>query len=185
MGTHFTALVNHNLDEREIYTLPDLLNKNWSAVEQFSPIVEGYPAPGRAPAKWEWSKRNGDFSLEKLRANETAALAGPEFDGRASKYVLSVDHIAKWSWFLDDQQLRDKIRNVCRHIASMLGSTQIVYVPCGFLKPEGVRSLMYEGKTVEDMLNWLHENCGPPAQSFESIQPEDLENFYYVENLRG
>jgi hypothetical protein len=112
-------------------------------------------------------------------------LAGPEFDGHASKYVLSVDHIAKWSWFLEDQQLRDRIRNVCRHIASVLGSNQIIYVPCGFLKPEGVRSLMYEGKTVEDMLNWLHENCGPPAQSFESIQPEDLENFYYVENLRG
>ena len=52
MGTHFTALVNHNLDEREIYTLPDLLNKNWSEVEQFSPIVEGYPAPGRAPQQW-------------------------------------------------------------------------------------------------------------------------------------
>jgi hypothetical protein len=49
------------------------------------------------------------------------------------------------------------------------------------LKPEGVRSLMYEGKTVENMVDWLYENCGQPAQSFESISPEDLENFYYID----
>jgi hypothetical protein len=30
---------------------------------------------------------------------------------------------------------------------------------------------MYEGKTVEDMVDWLYENCGQPAQSFESISP--------------
>jgi hypothetical protein len=35
---------------------------------------------------------------------------------------------------------------------------------------------MYEGKTVENMVDWLYENCGQPAQSFESISPEDLEN---------
>jgi hypothetical protein len=63
----------------------------------------------------------------------------------------------------------------------VLGSDQIVYVPRGFLKPEGVRSLMYEGKTVENMVDWLYENCGQPAQSFESISPEDLENFYYID----
>ena len=32
MGTYFTAVVNHNLDEHEIYTLPDLLNSTWHAV---------------------------------------------------------------------------------------------------------------------------------------------------------
>src|SRR5215204_5968246 len=33
---------------------------------------------------------------------------------------------------------------------------------------------MYEGKTVENMVDWLYENCGQPAQSFESISPETL-----------
>ena len=40
---------------------------------------------------------------------------------------------------------------------------------------------MYEGKTVENMVDWLYENCGQPAESFESISPEDLENFYYID----
>ena len=181
MGTHFTALVNHNLDEGEIYNLPDLLNRTWANVEQFLPVIEDYPAPGRAPSKWEWSKRDCVFSIEKLRANETAMLVGNEFDGWASKHVFSLTHIAKWSWFLEDQQVRNKLRNVCSHVASALGSTQIVYVPSGFLKPEGVRSLMYEGKTVEEMIDWLYQNCGQPAQSFESIEPEDLANFYYID----
>ena len=46
MGTQFTALVNHNLDEGDLYTLSDLLNKTWADVEQFLPILEGCPAPG-------------------------------------------------------------------------------------------------------------------------------------------
>jgi hypothetical protein len=40
---------------------------------------------------------------------------------------------------------------------------------------------MYEGTTVENMVDWLYEICGQPAQSFESIKPEDLENFYYID----
>ena len=182
MGTHFTAIVNHNLDEGDVYNLPDLLNSTWPNVEQFLPVIEGYPAPGRAPSKWEWSKRDCVFSIEKLRANETAMLVGNEFDGWASKHVFSLTHIAKWSWFLEDQQVRNKLRNVCSHVASALGSNQIVYVPSGFLKPEGVRSLMYEGKTVEEMIDWLYQNCGQPAQRFESIEPEDLANFYTSTN---
>ena len=181
MGTHFTALMNHNLNEREVYDLPDLLNRTWAKVEQFLPVIEGYPAPGRAPSKWEWSTRDSEFSIEKLRANHTAMLDGNEFGGSASKYVFSLDHAARWSQFLEDEHVRTKLRNVSLHVASVLGSDQIVYVPCGFLKPEAVRSLVYEGKTVEDMVDWLYENCGQPAQSFESIQPEDLENFYYID----
>ena len=57
----------------------------------------------------------------------------------------------------------------------MLGSDQIVYVPRGFLKSERVRNVMDQGKTVENMVDWLYENCGQPAQqSFESILPEEL-----------
>ena len=181
MGTHFTALVNHNLHEREIYSLPDVLNRTWAEVEQFLPIIEGYPAPGIALRKWEWSKRDHAFSIERLRANETVMLEGNEFDGSASKHVFHLGHAARWSWFLEDQQVRTKLRHVSLHIASVLGSDQVVYVPSGFLMPEAVISLMYEGKTVEDMIDWLYENCGRPAQSFESIQPEDLANFYYID----
>lgn len=181
MGTHFIALMNHNLDEREVYDLPELLNRTWVKVEQFLPVMEGYPAPGIAVRKWEWSKRDRAFSIERLRANQTAMLDGNEFGGSASKHVFSLDHAARWSQFLEDQQIRIKLRKVSLHVASVLGSDQIIYVPCGFLKPEAVRSLMYEGKTVEDMIDWLYENCGRPAQSFESIQPEDLANFYYID----
>ena len=42
MGTYFTAVVNHNLDEHNIYTLPDLLNSTWHTVEHVLPI-EGSP----------------------------------------------------------------------------------------------------------------------------------------------
>jgi hypothetical protein len=93
---------------------------------------------------------------------------------------------ARWWSFLSDQTVRDKLRTVCRHTASVLGSNQILYLPSGFLKPEGAIGLIYEGKAVEE-IDWLLENCGPPVQSIESIYRGDLEswnaNGYYIERL--
>lgn len=183
MGTDFTAVVNHNLDERHIYNLPDLLNSTWSKVEPLLPIMEGYPAPGTSPSKWKWSERNGVFSVRKLWNNETTKLEGYEFNGFASKYVFRVCHAVGWSTFLEDQATRSKVRQVCQHIASMLGAHEIVYLPSGFLKPEAAISLMYEGKTVEDMIDWLLENCGPPAQSVDSFNFEKLDDWYYIEKI--
>ena len=183
MGTDFTAVVNHNFDERQIYNLPDLLNRTWPKVEPLLPIIEGYPAPGTPPRKWEWSERDGGFSATRLLNNETVILEGDEFHGFVSKHVFSVCHAVRWATFLEDQTTRSKVRQVCQHIASVLGANQIIYLPSGFLKPEGAIGLMYEGKAVEDMIGWLLENCGPAAQSVDSFDFEELENWYYIEKI--
>ena len=69
----------------------------------------------------------------------------------------------------------------------MLGSNQIIYLPDGFLRPEGAIDLMYEGKAVEEMIDWLLENCGPPVQNIESIYRGELESWnsdgYYIERV--
>ena len=181
MGTNFTAVVNHNFDERQIFNLPDLLNRTWPKVEPLLPILEGYPAPGLPPRKWEWSERDGGF--RRLSTQETARLESYEFSGIVSKHVFRVCHAVRWSTFLEDHIVRGKLRQVCQHIASVLGSNQIVYLPNGFLKPEAAIGLMYEGKAVEDMINWLLENCGPAAQSVDSFDFEELENWYYIEKI--
>jgi hypothetical protein len=183
MGTHFTAVVNHNLDERHIYDLPDLLNRMWPKVEPLLPIMEGYPAPGFPPSQWKWSERYGVFSVRKLWNDDTAMLENYEFNGFASKHVFRVSHAVRWSTFLEDRTTRSKLRQVCQHIASVLGGNQIVYLPSGFLKPEAAIGLMYEGKTVEDMIEWLIENCGPPAQSVDSFDFEELDKRYYIEKI--
>ena len=47
--------------------------------------------------------------------------------------------------------------------------------------------LMYEGKALEEMNEWLLENCGPPIQDIEPIYRGELEswnaNGYYIERL--
>ena len=182
MGTHFTAVVNHNFDERHLFNLPDLLNGTWPKVEPLLPIMEGYPAPGIPPRKWEWSRRDSGFN-RLWTTQHTAALESYEFSGIVSKHVFRVCHGVRWSTFLKDQTVRSKLRKVCQHLASVLGSDQIVYLPNGFLKPEGAISLMYEGKGVKDMVDWLRENCGPAAQSVDSFRDEELENWYYIEKL--
>lgn len=187
MGTEFTAVLNHNLKEDHIHTLPDLLNASWSDVEQLSPVIEGYPAPGSSPDKWQWREGECGFSLEKLRDHDTIMIVGHEFHGSVSKRVFRLCHGVRWSSFLTEQTVRDKLRRVCRHIASVLGSNQVIYLPSGFLKPEGAIGLMYEGKAVEEMIEWLLENCGRPVQSIESIYRGELESWnadgYYIESV--
>jgi hypothetical protein len=70
-------------------------------------------------------------------SNDTARLDGYEFDGIVSKNMLRVCHALKWSRFLEDEAVRNKAGQVCRHVASMFGANRIVYLPSGFLKPEG------------------------------------------------
>jgi len=187
MGTDFTAVVNHNLDEHDIHTLPDLLNTTWHTIEHILPIIEGYPVSGSSPAKWQWSEYHGGFSFERLLNHNTISVNGHEFHGCASDRVFRVSHGVRWRSFLTDQVVRDKLRSVCRHLASVLGSNQIIYLPSGFYKPEGAISLMYEGKGVEEMIDWLLKNCGPPAQSIESIYRQEHESWvpdgYYIERL--
>ncbi len=181
MGTCFTAVVNHNLDQGLIYSLPELLNRTWPTVQPLLPLIEGYPVPGTSPREWKWSERDRGFSLERLLSNDTATMEGLEFEGIVSKHVLRVCHALKWSSFLTNQTTRGKVRQVCRHIASTLGSKQIVYIPSGFLKPEGALGLMYQGKVVEDMIDWLLKNCGPAPETFDPGL-EQLENWYYIES---
>jgi len=39
-----------------------------------------------------------------------------------TKYVFGLGHVTRWSWFLEEQQITTKLRNVSLHIASVLGS---------------------------------------------------------------
>src|SRR6185295_671623 len=129
MGTNFTAVVNHKLTAHYIRTLPDLLNSSWSTVEHLSPIIEGYPVPGSSPAKWQWPEGEYGFSLERLRNHETIMVEGHEFHGRVSERIFRLCHGVSWRSFLAEQTVRDKLRCVCQHIASVLGSNQVIYLP--------------------------------------------------------
>lgn len=146
--------------------------------------------PGSTPDKWQWREGEYGFSLERLHNHETIMVEGHEFHGMVSKRMFRLCHGARWGSFLTEQTVRDKLRRVCRHIASVLGSNQVIYLPDGFLRPEGAIGLMYEGKAVEEMIDWLIENCGhcgPPVQNIESIYRGELESWnsdgYYIERV--
>ena len=181
MGTYFTAVMNHNFDEHHLSNLPDLLNRLWPKVEPLLPMIKGYPAPGIPPSKWRWSERDRGFSLTRLLNNDTARLDSYEFGGIVSKHIFRLCHAVRWSSFLTDSTVRGKLRQTCRHIASVFGSNQVIYLPSGFLKPEGAIGQMYQGKAVEDMIHWLVENCGPAAQNVDFFDSKDLQNWHYPE----
>ena len=179
--------MNHNLGESDIHTIPGLLNSSWHVVEHLLPLIDGYPVPGIPPAKWHWSEGEPGFTIERLRERKTALLDSYEFSGIVSERVFRLCHALRWHSFLSDSVTREKVRDICRHLASVFGCDQVVYLPSGFLKPEGAIGLMYEGGDVEAMVNWLLENCGPPAETFESILVEKDGRWsgdgYYIERV--
>ncbi|MBA2734634.1 MAG: hypothetical protein H0U54_17370 [Acidobacteria bacterium] len=188
MGTDFTAAVNHNLDGEHIYSLPELLNSDWHRVQHFLPIIEGYPVPGSSPDKWQWREDEAGSIRETIRNHGTIMIEGHEFHGFVSKRVFQICHGVRWWPFLMERTVRNKLRGVCRHIGSALGSNQIIYLPDAFYKPEGALGLVYEGKGIEEMIDWLNTNCGPPAQTIESIYQEDDQggsgDGYYIDKFQ-
>ena len=115
-------------------------------------------------------------------------IEGSEFFGIVSERVFRVCHGVRWWSFLTEQTVRDKLRYVCQHMAAVFGSEKIIYLPDGFLRPEGALGLIYEGKGVTEMIDWLLENCGRPIQNIESIYRGEIESWneddYFIERLQ-
>src|SRR5687767_13388833 len=103
MGTDFTAVVNHNLNEQDIHTLPDLLNSKWRSIEYLLPIIEGYPVPGSSPARWQWGENDGGFDLDRLHSHGTIRIDSHEFTGSVSERVFRLYHGVRWWSFLSEQ----------------------------------------------------------------------------------
>lgn len=187
MGIYATALIDHNLTLDNLHTLPDVLNASWQEVEHLSPLIEGYPKPGSSTAQWEWHKIEGPFSLDRLNRRGSFPVIGYEFIGHVSERVLRLGSLVKWSTFLVDGALREKVRSFARHIAASLGSKEIIFVPSSIYKPEQVINLMYKGKGVPDMIAWLRESCGPPAETIASIYSKGPDGWqgdgYYIERI--
>ena len=189
MGVNFVALMGHNLDEEELYALPMLLNSTWSQAQQFLPVLEGLPAPGSAPDEWRWHN-TGNISLaDELKRVGRITMDSPDcFIGHVGMRSLDIYHLARWWSFLTDEAVRRKLQGACRHIAVTLGSARIAYIPDSSYKPELARGLINEGKTIDEIVEWLRANCGPPAADIGLILRQGEEGWngsgYYVEVLR-
>ncbi|HYL98051.1 MAG TPA: hypothetical protein VEZ90_03775 [Blastocatellia bacterium] len=179
---NFEALIGHNLGRDSLHTLPELLDSSWSRAHSFFPIFEGYPVIDSARDKWYWSRGLANTQFEAGQGR----LLGPEgFSGFSSHRCIRFHHFARWECFLEDNSVRARLRGVCRNIAETLKSKTIAYIPDSSYKPELALDLLLDGKTIDEIVEWLYVNCGRPADIDALIAKSDLnrQNLYYVETL--
>ncbi|MGH9830355.1 MAG: hypothetical protein ACREDR_44685, partial [Blastocatellia bacterium] len=68
---------------------------------------------------------------------------------------------SRWECFLEDDSVRARLRVVCRNLAETVGSKTIAYIPDSSYKPELALDLLHDGKTIDEIVEWLYVNCGP------------------------
>src|SRR5215472_14141607 len=183
---NFTALIDHNLAGGQLHTLPDLLNAKWHEIRHLLPVFEGYPVED---GYWRWEPElltptAGD-------EDERFRLEGPNgFLGHVGKYAIGLHHLARWLSFVEDEKIRPRLRGICIHIAKVLKSNRIVYVPdSGSNLESGAYWMVSDSMNIGAITQWLTSHCGPPPVSIESIKsnPEYAISGagYYIDKLQA
>jgi len=180
MGVDFVAVMGHNLEGDRLLTIPELLNSRWRLAEPFLPVLEGYPRPGATCTDWLWESAH-----EMHQEMGIIPIEGPDcFFGNVGRRAIELSHLARWRSFLTDESLETKLRGICRIIAEALGSHLIAYVPDNAFKPSLALDLVWEGKSIAEIIDWLNTSCGPPAATVSSIYREPVNyDGYFVERI--
>lgn len=108
-----------------------------------------------------------------------------QFDGPFGTLYL-YDNLAQlsWSWcrwhvFLEDAQIRNLFYEATRLISSMLSggaASTAVFVPDSSYDVSLVLDELH--RTMPEVLAFLSEKCGPPAESLESIAHEPAKGYH-------
>jgi len=182
---NFTALIDHNLPKERLHSLPALLNSRWHEINHFLPVFDGDPVDGGV---WCWGHTGLETLSQALENAERIPLEAPDFIGCVGKYSLSLCHSTRWRTFVEEDEFRRKLRGICTHIARVLGSNRIVYVPdSGSNLESGAYWMVRESKSIVEIMELLSTHCGPPAASIEAIKDNPKYHIsgagYYVDEL--
>lgn len=184
MSVNFTALFGHSFDQQELSNIEGFLNRSWVKPNSFLPILDGYPTAG----EWKWESRYGISVADDIRQHGVARFFGPEcFLGYLGRSLFSIRHLAKWHTFATDYEINSKLRNVCLELAASLHSPCVIYLPDSGWILSNAHDFTYEDVKLSAVIDWLSVNCGPPAESIQSIYPNDFDpncgNGYFIEQV--
>ena len=83
-----------------------------------------------------------------------------------------------------DPVYRSSLRRVFCELAGVLGATFAIYLPDSGYGCSGVEDLIGEGRSIEEMLQWLRNEIGDPAPSIEAIRSDPWDgNGYFIDRF--
>ena len=105
------------------------------------------------------------------------------------KRALEVTSSARWWSFLFEQDVRAGLLDGVRHLASILRSSTIIYLPDSAYPPSEASDRLHDGDGVAEVIRWLETNVGAAASSIDAIRGADEDHWdesgYVIERLEA
>lgn len=186
MGVDFTAIVDHGLSWDELYELPGALNAAWALPPALRPWAQEWVRAGRASWGWKLSGLSSN-AAEELFNEGYAWMAGPDgFCASVHKRLIEFTHLARWSSFLHERDVRQGLRESLRLLSTVVRASMVIYLPDSCFKPSEASDLLFEDAGAGDVKKWLETNVGPPmadAGSLLDVDDDSAETAYFIEEV--
>ncbi len=166
MGIDVVVTMDHVLPMQQLGLLDRMLQTEWLMPDSPLRLAAG---DGYCPTEhWYWDLLEpGMDACEQLRALGHAELNGPGcFRVIVYEHRVEIGNGARWGWYLQDEDLRGRMRAGMRRMACLLGSTAILYHADFVNIPT-----MYKGPTLSAALAWCRRRYGEPGDGYEVDLP--------------
>lgn len=162
MGVNAVAWVRNGLDLATISALKGRL-------DHFCPaeVVWHWDRTGARDAHWAWDVAP---SAESIAAG-FCAIYGPGMGIHVRAQVMIIWSLARWRGFIQNPDLRTRVRGATAHVARVLSAMELIWLPEGITEnivPEG------ESSSFDELRGRLLAHLGPPQPSLDRISASVL-----------
>lgn len=182
MGTGTVAIIAHQLGSPELVRLPGRFAPSRAprlahATSALAALLVASNPRFRSGDSWandpEDERTAPDGSIADVEPDDMPGLVGPGgLYVHRCRRTLNIGFAIRWSAFLTEDALGGAARAVADALARELGSRFVLWLPddgTGAGKACVGGYMAYEGYTLEEIVAWLADNCGPPASSGRDI----------------
>ena len=163
--------------------LPQKLQHAWTRAGETIRITEW---PVNEGGNWGWRLSDGYHSAREEYEHEGwVSLTGPDaIMVTLHKSAAKICHPCRWGAFLSEDLIQRQLVSAMALVASVLGAKRLVLIPDSAYKCSEAMDGLFEGRSVDQITNWLGKTCGPPAESLSSIYTESEDSWegdgYYI-----
>ncbi len=187
------AILENRLGGDKLGTLADQLTAN-SRLAMFmrefdTALRTGCPQlrAGLHAEPWQFHEIEGWLVEGGWHAGRTGECEGPFGTLYLYENLAELSwHWCRWHVFLREAQFRNPLYEATRLVSTMLNAgaaSTAVFVPDSSYDESLAHDELH--RTMPELLAFLHEKCGPPAVSLESIAQEPFKGYYVTQWSAG
>ncbi len=176
MGLDVQMIGGHRLGG-DLYSIaarvPQLLSETYHdniLSARIQPIIRPEYFKEWTPYSWELDLAGLPSLDEKVRTDKCVGFDGPlGLSIRFGLYSFSMHNHFRWRQFLEDEDLRERLLKLMRHVLIVLGGEEFVVVPDNATRTSGFDAWIMKPATFAEIKQGLISEVGHPSQSAEHL----------------